>query len=98
QRRDGSNLDEAETELEQRVGYLGMLVEARCHSDRIGEIEPEGTHGEPRVVRDRLAEWRGFQPLDGEPMGFLGVEHAQHWPRKRLEQADHRVSSGKTCR
>src|SRR5262249_33270061 len=43
QRRDGSNLDKTKTKLEQRVGYLGMLVEARCHAHRIGEIEPEGT-------------------------------------------------------
>src|SRR5262249_37599400 len=98
QRRDGSNLDEAKTELERRVGYLGMLVEARCHAHWIGKIEPEGAHGEPRVVRDRLGEWREFQRLDGKPMGVLGVEHAQHWPGKRLEQADHGVSSGKTCR
>src|SRR5262249_49800295 len=98
QRRDGSNLDEAKTELEQRVGYLGMLVEARCHAHWIGKIEPEGAHGEPRVVRDRLGEWREFQRLDGKPMGVLGVEHAQHWPGKRLEQTDHGVSSGKTCR
>jgi hypothetical protein len=32
--------------------------------------------------------------VDGNPMGVLGVEHAQHRPRKRLEQADHGISSG----
>src|SRR6516162_7875592 len=97
QGRDGSNFDEAKTELEQRVGYLGMLVEARCHAHWIGEIEPEGTHGEPGVVRDQLGEWRKSQRVDGNPMGVLRVEHAQHRPRKRHEQADHGISSGKTC-
>src|SRR5262249_2004065 len=94
----GSNLDEPKPGLEQRVGYLGMLVEARRHAHWIGKIEPEGAHGEPRVVRNRLGEWGEFQRLDGKPMGVLGVEHAQHRPRERLEQADHGVSSGKTRR
>src|SRR5262249_61812945 len=91
---DGSNFDEAKTELEHRVEYCGMLAEARCHAHRIGEIEPECTHSETGVVRDQLGEWRKSQRVDGNPMGVLRVEHAQHRPRKRLEQADHGISSG----
>ncbi len=53
QRRHRADLDEAEAEPQQRVGHLGMLVEARRHADRIGEIEAEGTHREPRIVRRR---------------------------------------------
>ena len=49
-RRHGADLDEAEAEPEQRIGHLGVLVEPGRHADRIGEVEPEGPHREPRVV------------------------------------------------
>ena len=88
-RRHGADLDEAETELEQRVGHLGVLVEARRHPDRVGEIEPEGPHRQPRVVRHQLDERRDLQRQDGEPVRILGVEQAQQRPRELLEQADH---------
>ena len=72
---------------DERVG--GRTVKPRC--------DYRGRLAEPRVVRDQLGEWRQFQRADRNPMGVLGVEHAQHRPRKRLEQADHGISSGKTC-
>ena len=97
-RRHGADLDEAEAEPEQCIGHLGMLVEPRRHPDRIGEIEAEGAHRKPRIVRHQLDEGRDLQRQDGEPVRVLGIEQAQQRPRELVEQADHGVSSGNTCR
>lgn len=75
-RRDRADLHKAETELEQRVGHLGVLVEAGREPDRVGKIEAKGAHGKPRVVGDQLDERRKFQRVDGQPVRILGVEHA----------------------
>ena len=48
---------------EQRVRHLGMLVEARRDSDRIGEVEPEGPHREPRIVGRRPPAGRNCSAL-----------------------------------
>ena len=74
-----------------------MLVKARPHADRIGEVEPESSHRQPRVLTDQLDERRDFQRVDRKPMRVLGIEHAQQWPRQRFEKPDHDVSSGKMC-
>src|SRR5260221_12339123 len=65
---DGADLDEAETQLEERVSHLGMLVEARGHTDRIGKVEAEGTHRKARVIRGQLHEWRDLSRPGGKPM------------------------------
>ena len=89
QRRHRADLDEAEAEPQQRIGHLGVLVEARRHADRIGKIEPEGAHGQARIVRGRRRERRKPQGLDRERMGVLGFDQAHQRPRERVEQADH---------
>ena len=95
-RRHGADLDEAEAELEQCIGHLGVLVEPRRHPDRIREIESEGAHRKPRIVRHQLDEGRDLQRQDGEPVRVLGIEQAQQRPRELFEQSDHGVSSGNT--
>ena len=54
-RRHAADLDEAEAEPEQRVHHLGILVEARRESDRIGKRQAEGVHAQLLVVRRRRA-------------------------------------------
>ena len=93
-----TDLHEPEAKLEKGVGYLAMLVESRRHSDRIGEIEPEGAHGQPRIVRNQLYEWRKSQRMNDKPMRVLGIEHPQHRSQERFDEPDHGASSGKLCR
>ena len=50
QRRHGADFDKAEAQAQQRIGNLGVLVEAGRYSDRIGEIKPEGPHRQPRIA------------------------------------------------
>ena len=50
QRRDGADFDETEADAQQRIGDLGILVEAGGDADRIWEIEPEDAHREPLIV------------------------------------------------
>src|SRR5262249_39013150 len=102
-RRHGSNLDEAEAEAQQRIGYLAILVEAGGDADRVREIQPERAHLQPRVVHRRARQRRETQRLDRERMRILRVECAHQRPRQAVEQADHgaasaRMGSGNTCR
>ena len=60
-RRHRADLDKAEAEPQQRVRHLGVLVEARGHADRIGEIEAEGAHRELAVVGAQFGRRQEFQ-------------------------------------
>ena len=84
-RGDGADLDETKAEAQQRVRRLGILVEAGRDPDRIGKIEPEGTHGKlGRIGRPAPARHEA-QRLEREPMGVLGVEGAHQRPGQAVE-------------
>src|SRR5262249_12832060 len=85
---------EAETEPQQRIRHLAVLVEARRHADRIGEVEPESAHRETRIVACARQDRRNAQAEDREAMRVLGIKLPQQRPRQRLEQPDHGASSG----
>ena len=89
QRRDRADLDEAEAEMKKRVGNLGVLVEARRKADRIGEVQPEGPHCKPRIVRLARKARRELEALDGESVGVFGIKRPQQWPREAVEEANH---------
>ncbi len=97
-RRHGPDLDKAEAEPQERVRHLAMLVEAGRHADRIGKIEAEHPHRQPRIVARRGTARHQPEPLDGQPMGILGIEETQQGPGQAVEQADHGASSGNTWR
>ncbi len=93
-RRDAADLDKAEAEPQQRVRHLAILVEARRHPDRIGKIQPEGAHLQPRIVRAAPArQRRPLQRPQSQPVGILRVETMQERARQALEKAD---QGGKT--
>src|SRR5262249_48446380 len=91
------DLDKAEAEPQQRVRYLRVLVEARGHADRIGEVEAEGAHRELGIISAQLDRWQEFQTVDREAMRVLGVDPAQQRQREGVEGADHGSSSGIAC-
>ena len=93
-RRHRADFDEAETEPQQRVGHLRVLVEARGHADRIGKIQAEGAHRQFWIVGPRLDRRQQPQPLDRHAMRVLRIEPAQQRQRKGVEGADHGMSSG----
>ena len=93
-RRHGADFDKAETEPQQRVGHLGVLVEARSHADRIGKVQAEGAHRQLVVVGARLDRRQQPQALDRHAMRVLRIEPAQQRQRKGVEGADHGMSSG----
>ena len=76
-RRHGADLDKAETELQQRVGDFGVLVEAGGHADRIGKIQAKGPHGQFGIVRARPHRRQQFQTLECKAMRILRIEPAQ---------------------
>ena len=96
QRRDGADLDKAETEPQQRVRHFGVLVETRGNADGIGEIEAERAHREPPVVAGCARQRRELQRRDREGMGILRIERIEQRPRQAREEADHGSSSGTT--
>ena len=98
QRRDGADLDEAETEPQQRVGHFGILVEARGHPDRVGKVQAEGAHRQPLVAARSRRQRGELQHADRESVGVFRVERMQQGPREPLEKADHGSSSGKRWR
>ena len=73
---------------QQRVGHLGVLVEARRDADRIGEVEAEGPHRQPRIAGAAAAARSEFQGLDGERMGVFRIERPQQRPGQAVEKAD----------
>ena len=96
--RDGADFDEAEADTQQRIGHLGVLVEACGDADRIGEIEPEHAQRQPLVVARRRRQRREFQHFDCDTVGVFRVERAQERPGQAIEKADHGFGSGKTRR
>ena len=91
QRRHRADLDEAEAQAEQRVRHLGVLVEARRDADRIGKVEPEGPHRQPRIIGRRPPPRGEFQGLDGERMSIFRIERPQQRPGQAVEKANHRA-------
>jgi hypothetical protein len=92
--RDGADLDEAEAQTQQRIGHLGVFVEARRHANRISKVEPEGADREPLVIVDRRQLWREFQHPQCQSMSVFRIERVQERPDQTLERTDHDVSSG----
>ncbi len=93
-RRHGADLDEAETQPQQRIRHLRALVEARGHADRIGKIQAERPHRQFGVVRPRPYRRQQLQALDRQAMRVLRIEPAQQRQRESVEGADHGFSSG----
>ena len=54
-RGDRADLGKAETQVQQRVGNAGVLVEARRHAERIGKIQPEHILRQQGIVVRRRA-------------------------------------------
>ncbi|MEH3055013.1 MAG: hypothetical protein PGN13_13600 [Patulibacter minatonensis] len=83
QRGDRADLGESESHPQERVRDLGVLVEARCHADRVREVEPERRHLEPWVGRHA---WRrhATQPerVQGQPVRLFRVRHPEQHARQ----------------
>src|SRR4029079_12999439 len=73
-RRDGPNLDEAETEAEHLLRNLGVLVEAGRETDGRRKIDPG--HGRPQGIRKlrRIKPGHRLQARNGQAMGALCIE------------------------
>jgi len=87
-RGDGADFDEAETQREQCIDVLAILVQAGGQADRIGEGQPE--HG-ARHRRDACGQQRRgagavgqVQCGQAEAVGALGVEREQEGAGKRI--------------
>ena len=91
QRGDGTDLDEAETEPQQRVRHLRVLVEAGGNADRIGEIEPEGAYRQFAGFGRRTGQRHIAQGLDRQGMRVLRVEGPHQRPGQPVEKTDHRI-------
>jgi hypothetical protein len=87
----GADLDKAESEAQQRVRRLRVLVEAGGETDRIGEIEPEGANGEFRGVPARPRQRHIAQGFDGQRMRILRVEGPQQRADQPIDQIDHQI-------
>ena len=102
--RDRANLGEAEAELQDRIGYLGILVVSGGKPDRIGKIEPGKVHRKPRVAYCR-AGWQKpvLERHNRNAMGGFWVEAEQCPPAKCLKQVHAALlssssnQSGKRC-
>jgi hypothetical protein len=87
-RRDAADLDQAETDIEQRVRYLGVLVEARREADRIGQAPAPDFDAEDRRVGLAVARHQpALQRTHGEPVGGFSLE-------AREDQIEQRVPDG----
>ncbi len=73
-----ADLDEAEAHLQKLARHAGILVEARRHADRVGEVEAEQGLLEALVVGTFSA---GVEPelerLEGEVVRPLGIEREE---------------------
>src|SRR5262245_44308456 len=78
-RRDGTDLDEAKAEAQQGIRYLRVLVETGGKTDRVGELESEGTHGQFLAVGRCLDRRHEAQRVDRQPVRVLRVQRAQEW-------------------
>ena len=78
-RRDGTAFDEAEAELEHRVGHLAVLVETGREPHRIGKEEAKGPDGERGIAVRRARQERGGHPRQAErrAVGGLGRQPPQ---------------------
>ena len=75
-------------------GHRGALVEAGRDTDRIGEIQAEGTHRELRRVGGRAPHRDQAKRLQREIVRILGVEGAQQRAGQAVEQTDHNSAPG----
>ena len=85
-RRDAARLDKAEAQPQQRIDHFGMLVEAGCEPDRVGERQAERLDAQLLVVRRRTGQRRVLERIEREPMRRLGIEPAQQRPHQMVEQ------------
>ncbi len=77
-RRHGADLDEAESQGEQRSRHLSVLVEAGRHADGIGEVAPPDRDGEARVVRpSRARRQAAAERPDRRPVRGFRIEQPQ---------------------
>ena len=105
-RRQRADFDEAEPRIEQRARNTRVLVEARCHADRIWEVEPEHTLHQPLVVRTQRARIKPeLEPLDGKLVRPFGIEREQQaLPKSEervhasLPKGERWIWRGSTCR
>ena len=99
-RHDSADLDEAETEAEQRIGHPRALVEPGGEADRIGKALPEQLDGQGRIVGRRTARRQQRQAANRQVVRRLGVEPVQQRPGEGEERVDHAcgISAGNTCR
>ena len=98
-RRDGADLGEAETELQDFLGHLGILVVTGGKPQRIGKGEACDRLRQPRIGRHMAGRHQtGFQRLDRQPVGGFGIEEKQAAAAERLEEIEHQASSGKIWR
>ncbi len=91
QRGERTDLDKAETEPQQRVRHLGVLVETGGEPNRIGEIQPEGADGQFARVGRRPRQRHIAQGLDRQGMCVLGVEGPHQRAGQPVEETDHRL-------
>ena len=97
-RRNGAGLDKAEAEPQQHVRHFRILVETRRHADRVGKIQSEGAHREPRIVARTGQHRREFQKLERERVSIFRIKRVQERPDEMLERGNHETSSGKARR
>ncbi len=95
-RRQRSHLDEAQPHGEQRSIDAGVLVEARCHADRIPEVEAPQLSRKARIV----GRWRArieseLEALDGELMGALRVKRMEESLAKAEKSLHGRTRAGR---
>jgi hypothetical protein len=79
------DLDKAKSEAEQCVGHFGVFVKAGGDPDRIGKIEAERPHPQPRIIGRAVPAGRPLQGFDGDRMSGFGIEGPEQRPSQPVE-------------
>ena len=94
-RGDRPDLGEAEAELQQRLGHLGILVEAGGHAERIDEVEASNRLPQARIGGQLAGRHKsGLQSGNRQAMGRFGIDKEQAATGDGLEEIDHGSISG----
>jgi hypothetical protein len=99
QRRYRADFCKAEAEPQQRVGHLGVLVEACRHAEWIGEGQSRDGGCKPRIgFRPSRQRQAGFQRRDRQAVGRFRVEAEQRPLPQPVDKRLHGTRSGNSCR
>ena len=93
-----ADLGKTEPEPDEFIGNLGILVVARRHAHRVGEVQSGDGDRKPRIVIGAAA-WHqsALERADRNSVRGFGVEREQRAPGKSVNQAHHDSMSGNTC-